>query len=252
MAAAAEFHAVTVENFLIFSREGHAHLELVVYHGSEVADKEQGLVFLLRLAQEDGDVLRRVVTLDPLKAVGMEIHLAEGRILLIHLIQRLHIFLHLAVDGILQKSPLQLLILIPLVHLAEFLAHEQQFLARMAQHKAVGRPQVGKLLLVGRTRHLVHQGSLAVHHFVMGEHQDEILAVSVDHAEGQLSVVVISEIGVALHIAQEIVHPSHVPLIVKAQAVVPHIPGDLRPGRGLLRDEYGSVLFLLENGIQVL
>ena len=221
-------------------------------HRGEVADKEQGLLLLLRLSHEDHDVLRCVVALDPLETVGVIIHLAQRRILGIELVEGLHILLHLAVDGVLKEVPLQLPVLIPLVHLAEILSHEQELLAGMAQHEAVGRPQVGELLLEGSSRHLVDHGALPVHHLVVGEHQDEILAVGVDHAEGQLPVVVVAEIGIALHIAQEVVHPSHVPLIVKSQAVVLHVAGDLGPGRGLLGDEDGSVLSLLEDGVQVL
>ena len=152
-------------------------------------------------------------------------------------------------DGVLEQIPLQFFVFIPLVHLAEILAHEQQLLSGMAQHEAVSRPQVGKFLLKSGPRHLVYHRSLSVHHLVVGEHQDKILTVGVDHAESQLAVVVVAEVGVALHVAQEIVHPSHVPLVVKAQAVIFHISGDLRPCRGLLGDEDGSVFLLLENGV---
>ena len=85
-------------------------------------------------------------------------------------------------------------------------------------------------------------------HLVMGERQDKVLAVCVEHAEGQFSVVLVPEIGIALHISQEIVHPAHIPLIIKAQAAFLHISRDLRPGGGFLCNQDRSVC--LFHGIQ--
>ena len=56
-------------------------------------------------------------------------------------------------------------------------------------------------------------------------------------AKGQLPVVIMAEIWIALHVIQEIVHPAHVPLEVESKAAVILIAGDLRPGRGLLSDQ---------------
>ena len=61
-----------------------------------------------------------------------------------------------------------------------------------------------------------------------------------------------TEYRVILHIAQEVVHPSHVPLEIEAQAVVLHGSRHFRPGRGLLRDEKGPVFALLIDRIQML
>ena len=86
-------------------------------------------------------------------------------------------------------------------------------------------------------------------HLVVGEYQHKILAVGVQHAKGQPAVMVAAEIGIALHISQKIIHPAHVPLIIKAQRALFHIPGDLRPCRGLLGNKHSSFGLLLENGI---
>ena len=45
-------------------------------HRSEVADEQKSLLLLSRLSHKDGNVLRRVVALDPLEAVGMVVQLA--------------------------------------------------------------------------------------------------------------------------------------------------------------------------------
>ena len=140
-------------------------------------------------------------------------------------------------DIIFQESPLQARLLVPLIHLAEILSHKQKFLSRMPHHKAVGGPEVRKLLLLGIPRHLTCQGTFSVDHLVVGKYQDELLAIGIEHAEGQLPVVVMAEIRIALHVIQEIVHPAHVPLEVESKAAVILIAGDLRPGRGLLSDQ---------------
>ena len=49
--------------------------------------------------------------------------------------------------------------------------------------------------------------------------------------------MVMAEIRVALHVIEEIIHPAHIPLEVKAESSVILIAGDLRPGRGLFSDQ---------------
>ena len=55
-----------------------------------------------------------------------------------------------------------------------------------------------------------------------------------------------------LHIINEVVHPSHVPFIIKSKAVIFYISGNLRPGCRLLCDQKHIWVFLLENRIQML
>ena len=40
-----------------------------------------------------------------------------------------------------------------------------------------------------------------MNHFIMGKYQDKILAVRIQHGEGQLAIIVFPEIGIAFHIA---------------------------------------------------
>ena len=83
----------------------------------------------------------------------------------------------------------------------------------------------------------------------MREDQYKVLAVGVDHAEGQLIIVVAAEKRIIAHIAQKIIHPAHVPLIIKAQALILYVACDLRPGRGFLCDQYRAVPAALKHGI---
>ena len=60
------------------------------------------------------------------------------------------------------------------------------------------------------------------------------------HGKRHLVVVVLAEIRVQLHIIEKIMHPAHVPLERKAQAVVLRLARHLGPGRGFLRDHPGA------------
>ena len=85
--------------------------------------------------------------------------------------------------------------------------------------------------------------------FIVGEYQHKILTVGVKHAEGQLPVMLVAEVRITLHVAGEIVHPSHVPFIIKAKAVLLHGAGDLRPCGRLLRDQQAALDFFLEDAV---
>ena len=76
---------------------------------------------------------------------------------------------------------------------------------------------------------------------VMGQHQDIFFTGKICESERHLVVVVFAEIRVQLHVLQEIVHPSHIPLKGKAKTLVLRFPGDFRPCGGLFRDDNGAV-----------
>ena len=70
------------------------------------------------------------------------------------------------------------------MHLAEFLTHEQKLLAGMSHVKAIGSTQVLCLFLQGIPGHLANHRSLSVHHLIMGEYQNKVFAVGIEHTEG--------------------------------------------------------------------
>jgi hypothetical protein len=63
--------------------------------------------------------------------------------------------------------------MVPFARLGEFLAHEQQLLARMAPHEAVIGAQIGEFL--PSSPGIAQHRALAVHHLVMADRQDEVL-----------------------------------------------------------------------------
>ncbi len=102
--------------------------------------------------------------------------------------------------------------MVPFTSLRKLVAHKQQFLTGEGPHPAVVGAQVGKLL-PRIARHAVENRFLAVHHFIVRQRQDKVLGVVVQHAEGQLIVVMLAINRIQFHVVQCVVHPAEVPLI---------------------------------------
>ena len=161
---------------------------------------------------------------------------------------------------VLKQVPVQGILVVPLVPLAQLSPHEGELLARVGHHVGVEGPDAGEFLGVV-AGHLAEEGALHVDHLVVGEGQDIVLREGVHQGEGDITVVELAKIGVQLDIVADVVHPAHVPLEVEAQAAVVHRLGHLGPGGGLLRHhehvgvggEDGGVQVLEElNGLQIL
>ena len=215
----------------------------------EIADNQKGFLLLFRLSQEYNDAFLRIRTVYPLKSLWFVVHLVKRRIVYIKFIQGLHILLHLLMEGLFHNSPIQLCILIPLMDLCKFLPHKQQFLARMPHHKTVCGAQVRRLYLQLLSRHLADHGAFSMDHFIVREYQNEIFAVCIKHAEGQFTVMVLSEIRITLHISRKIIHPAHIPFIIEAKGAFLDIACNLRPCGRFLGNQDGSVRSRLKHGI---
>ena len=122
----------------------------------------------------------------------------------------------------------------------------------MCHHIAVSCAEIGIFCLQGLSRHFTCHGALAVNYLIMGKYQNKVLTVRIQHTERQFSIMMAPEIRIILHIPQKIVHPAHIPFIIKAQTSFFDISCHLRPGCRFLRDQHCARMFLLENGIQML
>src|SRR5580765_4498567 len=59
-----------------------------------------------------------------------------------------------------------------------------------------------------------------MHHLVMGQRQDEILVMMIQHGEGEIVLMVLAMNRVALEVVQCVVHPAHVPFKGESEAAV--------------------------------
>ena len=230
-----------IQNQAIASGMRNTDTVILARNRREVDHKDQR--FLQGLIPTDKRENRtvRIVHIDPLKAVPVIVLTVQRRMCLIELKESPHKALHIAVRRFLEKLPVQRDLFIPLMPLCEFLAHEEQLLAGMTYHVTVAALQVRKLILVD-ARHLVDHGALEVHHLIVREYQDIVLARKIGETEGHLIVVVAPEVGIQLHVLEEVVHPAHVPLEGEAEPVFLGTVGDQRPSRALLRDDHAAVL----------
>src|SRR6516225_1693827 len=200
---------VSVQNFLVppFSRRSNS-IEMpwnwrCVYH-----KQKGGAVFCLANKAEHAVV--GVVEINPFEAKVGVVVLPESRLALIQVIQVLYQFSQTVMERILKQMPVEALIMIPFRPLAEFPSHEEQLFAGMRIHPAIEHSEVRKFL-PGVPRHLVDHRAFAINHFVMAQHEDEILMKGVDQRKGRISLMVSAMDGFVAHVVQEIVHPSHVP-----------------------------------------
>ena len=123
----------------------------------------------------------------------------------------------LAVGLILKEVPVQGILVMPLVPLAQLRPHEGQFLARMGEHIGVEGTDTGELLTV-LPGHFPQEGTLHVDDLVMGQGQDVVFREGVHQGEGDVPVVELAEIGIQLDVVADVVHPAHVPFIIKSKA----------------------------------
>ena len=72
-------------------------------------------------------------------------------------------------------------------------------------------------LIVTVTPHLVHETLLAVNHFIMREWQEEVFRENVHKAEGHQIKIVLTINRIFLVEAKDIIHPAHIPLVVKSK-----------------------------------
>ena len=94
------------------------------------------------------------------------------------------------------------------------------------------RAQAGKLA-PPVARHAADQRALAVHDLVVAQRANEVLGKGVHDGEREQPVVAGAPRKIGLHVVQGVVHPTHVPLVVEAQAAVLRRIGHERPRGGL-------------------
>ena len=251
IAIAAEFLAVTVENLFVLSIIRNADLIILIDKRGEVADDQKVFLFFCPSSHKYKHIFIGGNIVDPLKARRIVVLLVQRRLVMIKLQQCLHIALQLRMLVILQQIPLQTFRLAPLGELCEILSHEQKLLARMGKHESIGCAEICKLELA-LARHLADHRALSMHDLIVRKGQNKVLAVRIDHTERQLTVVMGTEDRIELHIIKEIIHPAHVPLIIKAKSALFYRRRHLRPCSRLLCYQKRTVRILFINRIQML
>ena len=144
--------------------------------------------------RDSNDTLRIIVVRNPGKSVPGKIVFPQRRVLPVKPVEGTDEMLQHSVGFVVQQQPVQAAFKIPFLELAEFTAHKKQLFPRMCHHIPQERPHPREFLLIA-ARHFVHQGSLAVHHLVVGNRQDKVFRKSVEKGKGQVVVIEFAEPG---------------------------------------------------------
>src|SRR4030042_4353041 len=106
--------------------------------------------------------------------------------------------------------PLKAFVVVPLLPVAELATHEQQLLPGLAVHITEKQSEGGKLL-PQVARHLAQQRALAMNNLIMRKRHYKVFGESIEHAKGQLGMVILPVYGVLGYVHQSVMHPPHVP-----------------------------------------
>ena len=131
--------------------------------------------------------------------------------------------------AVLQQMPVDAAVMVPLVPLRDLIAHKRSFLP--------GWPYI----YVYKARKLAYfcqslpgiftqERALAVDHLIVRQRKHEILGEGVDHAEGEIIMMIFAMDRIFLEVFQSVVHPAHVPFHAKAQTPGVRRARDHRPG----------------------
>ena len=99
----------------------------------------------------------------------------------------------------------------------------------MPIHPRVKHPEIRELLPFV-ARHFVDERTLAVHHFVVAQHENEMLLERIHQRERDVVVMEAPEDRIERHVMEEVVHPAHVPFEAEAEAAQMGRARDAGPG----------------------
>src|SRR5207247_3579356 len=120
-------------------------------------------------------------------------------------------YLYARLLGRLRQVPVEALLVVPLVSLAQLATHAAQLPPGLSVHIAEEEADTGELPPVV-PRHLMEKRFLAVDHFVVREREAEVFVEGVEHPERERGVMVLAVDRSELHVLVRVVHPPHLPL----------------------------------------
>ena len=140
-------------------------------------------------------------------------------------------------NRVFQQHKILLPLLIPLTELCKFIAHEVQLLARVQEHVQIKCARLWELSVI-IPRHLLDDRRLPMNHLVMRKREQISFVVEIGHREGQLVILLPAIRRIGPEKIQCVVHPAHIPLIVKAQTALRDRFCDAWICRRILRNQH--------------
>ncbi len=242
---------IAVEDLVVPSRHGHAHDVLFARHRREAQEHHEEVGRVGGAADVRHHAVLVVVAVDPLEPGWVVVALIQRGLAPVHLSEVADEPHEAIMRGVVEQEPWQRLGVVPFAPLAELAPLKQQLLAGVREHVPEEGTHIGGLL-PGIAGHLVDERPLPVHHLVVGERQDEVLVVGVEHREREVCVLPAPVDRILGHVGQDVVHPAHVPFVGEPEAAEVDGPAHTRPGRRLFGDRDHAGVPLVHEGIEVL
>src|SRR5260370_16887032 len=158
---------------------------------------------------------------EPFEAGILAIELVQRRHCPVKPVEITHESLNTGRGWVLEKMPIERMVMPPLALLTELAAHEQELLARMTEHEPVIGAQIGKALPL-IARHAAENRTLTVHDFVVGQRQDEVFEEGVMQTENDLAVMILAVDRILADVFKHLLHPSHIPLLTTSETTPLH------------------------------
>src|SRR3989454_12740155 len=208
---------VSVQDFAIEAGVRNAKTITITDDGRGVDDGDNEVFRILATTDEHENAVVGVVGVNPFETVPVKIDLMKSRFRGVEFVEIGDKALDAAMGIPLEQVPVEAAGFAPFVALGDFLAHKEKFLAGVSVLIGVKETEIGELLpeVAG---HFVEKRVFAVHDFVVGKGEEEILGEGVEEGESELIVLVFAMDGVVRKKAQSVVHPSHVPFEAEAEA----------------------------------
>lgn len=170
----------------MFPNPGKRNADAVIFArgGGEVEDYDDLLFWAIPFADEADDGISLVVGFNPFETFVVELFFMECGFGFVKDVERLNRFLDAFVGMLFGEVPIEALVVVPFFSLAEFTPLKYQFCTRVGELFAEKEAEIGELLPVV-AGHFVQQRIFAVHDFVMGEGEAEILGEGINEREGE-------------------------------------------------------------------
>ncbi len=126
---------------------------------------------------------------------------------------------HVAVALVVAQPPVKPGFEVPFTLLREVLTHKQQLFAGVTNHHRVRRFKAAELVEF-ISHELIYHTALAVHHFVVRQHEHIIFVEDILERVRHKPVMVRSVNGVFIVVFNGIVHPAHIPFQAETETAV--------------------------------
>ncbi len=226
---------VGVQDFAVEARVRNAKTITFADDGRGVNDGDDEVFQVFATTDERENAVVGVVGVNPFETVPVKIDLMKSGFGGVEFVEIGDKALDAAMGIPLEQMPVETAGFAPFVALGDFLAHKEEFLARVSVLIGVKETKIGELLpeVAG---HFVKERVFAVDDFVVREGKQEIFCEGIEKRKSELVVLVFAMDRVARKKAQSVVHPAHVPFEAEAEATEISGARNSGPGRGLFGD----------------